>query len=126
VENYLNLKASGVEVSITQTISALNYDSLDEFSKFFHEGYIHYNFVTDPAYYSPAILPKEYRDELHKRYEATLPAYLQVQLVKAFGDVQTDETNAEIFKNITNQLDLIRKTHFKETFPELAQKLDAQ
>jgi organic radical activating enzyme len=126
VSNYAKLKASNVEVSITQTISALNYDSLDEFSKFFHEGYIHYNFVTDPAYYSPAILPQEYRDELHKRYEATLPAYLQVQLVKAFGGMKTDETNLEIFKNITNQLDQIRKTQFKETFPELAQKLDAQ
>ena len=126
VANYALLKAAKVEVSITQTISALNYASLDEFAEFFKGDYIHYNFVTDPAYYSPAIIPLEYREELHKRYEATLPGYLQVQLVKAFGGSPTDEKNLEIFKNITNQLDLIRKTQFKETFPELAQKLDAK
>jgi organic radical activating enzyme len=123
VANYAMLKDAKVEVSITQTISALNYDSLDEFAEFFKGDYIHYNFVTDPAYYSPAILPQEYRDELHKRYEATLPGYLQVQLVKAFGGVKTDETNQATMLQVTKQLDTIRNTNFSETFPELWQRL---
>ena len=118
-ENYKKLRESKVEVSITQTISALNYDSLDEFAEFFKGSYIHYNFVTDPAYYSPAIIPQEYRDELHKRYEATLPGYLQVQLVKAFGGVKTDETNQVTMLQVTKQLDTIRNTKFSETFPAL-------
>ena len=126
VANYAKLRDSKVEVSITQTISALNYDSLDEFAEFFKGSYIHYNFVNDPAYYSPAVIPKEYRDELHKRYAATLPGYLQTQLVKEFGGRQTDETNLSTLKQVTKQLDEIRKTNFNETFSELSKVINAK
>lgn len=125
-KNYKQLCESNVEVSLTQTISALNYDSLDEFAEFFAGSYIHYNFVNDPAYYSPAIIPREYRDELHKRYEASLPEYLQVQLVKAFGNTPTDNTNTMKMLQVTEELDKLRNTKFAEVFPKLSKILNAK
>lgn len=124
-ENFKKLHASTVEVSITQTVSALNYDSLDEFAEFFKGAYIHYNFVTDPVYYSPDIIPQEYRAALLKRYESTLPGYLQVQLVKAYGGSPSNNENLQTFKAVTAELDAIRDTSFAATFPELFKAINA-
>lgn len=120
LDNFQKLKQSKVEVSITQTISVFNYDSLDEFAKFFNEHYIHYNFVNDPAYYNPAVMPKHYRDNLHHRYQNSLPRYLFSQLIKAFGSKEQDLDNATRMLEITKHLDQIRQTNFDQIFPELS------
>jgi len=122
VKNIAKIKTSGsVEISITQTISAFNYDSLDKFYKYFSESgiYIHYNFVCDPAYYSPKIIPTGYRMKLHERYEKTLPSHLLSQLKAMYNDAAWDLKNLKKFKEVTVELDKIRGTNFEDTFPEL-------
>jgi organic radical activating enzyme len=110
-----------VEVSVTQTISVFNYDTLDVFyDQLTTSGvHVHYNFVNDPAYYSPNIIPQEYRHFLHARYKETLPGYLYNQLVTIYNDTECDIENLKKFKDITIELDKLRGTDFAKTFPEL-------
>jgi sulfatase maturation enzyme AslB (radical SAM superfamily) len=123
LDNFMKLKQSTVELSITQTISVFNYDSLDEFANFFNDHYIHYNFVNDPLYYSPAIIPKYYRKQLHERYKNTLPKYLSSQLIKAYDDREQDIENVGRMLEITSELDRLRGTNFTHLFPDLAESL---
>jgi len=126
LNNFTALKQSSVEVSITQTISVLNYDSLDKFVDYFKGHHVHYNFLTDPVYYSPAVIPQFYRNKLHERYKTSLPQYLYSQLVKAFGDKEHDLGNMKRMLEVTATLDQIRNTSFSNTFPELAQALESR
>jgi MoaA/NifB/PqqE/SkfB family radical SAM enzyme len=109
-------------VSICQTISAYNYFYLDEFYKFYKDIHIHYNFVTDPAYMSPLVLPQQLRDTIHHRLALTLPEHLMSQCTAQFNGPQ-DLDNYIKFKAVTDELDLIRGTNFSTVFSELSKQL---
>lgn len=120
-------KHNWLEVSITQTISAYNYYYLDEFYLHYvkqnNHLYIHYNFVSDPAYFSPAVLPLQLRKDINNRLARSIPHHLVSQCIKRFGSVEQDVANYEKFIAVTEELDKIRGTSFKDTFPELCQHL---
>ena len=110
IKNFLRLKEEKVELDVTQTVSYMNYSNLDKFYDFFHNKHnvwVHHNFVYDPIFLSPAVLPKIMRDKLHKRFEKTFEPWQVTNLINLFNK----EDNTELWNKAmqyTIQLDKIR------------------
>ena len=71
MRNFLRLKEEDFELDVTQTVSWMNYSTLGNFYNFFHREHgvwVHHNYVYDPDILSPAVLPKEMRDEIHSKF----------------------------------------------------------
>jgi len=119
-KNFLRLKSEGFEIDITQTVSWMNYSTLGDFYNFFtkeHGIYVYHNMVYDPAILSPAVLPKEMRDEIHKNFKKTFNKDRYEALINMFSNPH-DEKQWEQAKEYTRNLDEIRDQNIEDYLPE--------
>ena len=119
LSNYRELLTHKYQVSITQTISAYNVYYLDEFYDFFNTHNIHYNFVNDPAYLSVDVLPIDARQRILFKIKDKLPYHFYNQIYKKLNSSPWDKDSFNKFIAVTEELDTIRRTNWKEIFPEL-------
>lgn len=114
------------EIDITQTVSFMNYPTLDDFTNYFwHERgiWVHHNFVNDPDYLSPSVIPEELKEKLHKRFEDTFEDWKVKQLREQFEGKFDEEQFAKAMK-YNKTLDNIRGENFLEVFPEYSDYVD--
>ena len=108
-------------VRITQTVSAYSYAYLDTFLKWAPVP-VDMNFVYDPDYLSPAVLPPVVRYEIHEKYRKTMGNdYHLGTLLSMYNNDIWDETKWEHFCRYNDELDKIRKHEqgWRQVFPEL-------
>ena len=119
-KNFLRLKKENFELDITQTVSWMNYSTLDDFYNFFtkkHGIYVYHNMVYDPAILSPAVLPKTMRDEIHKKFEQVFDKPKFEALMNMFNTPE-DESQWKKAIEYTKRLDEIRGQHIGDYLPE--------
>ena len=119
-KNFLSLKSEGFEMDITQTVSWMNYSTLGDFYTAFNKKYgifVHHNYVYDPDILSPAVLPKEMRDEIHKRFEGVFDEWKLKELKTMFGGPDKPK-KWEQAKEYTRNLDDIRNQDIENFLPE--------
>ena len=110
-----------LNVRITQTVSAYSYIYLDEFLDWAPVP-VDMNFVYDPDYLSPAILPPVVRRYAHDKFRKTMGNRHELgTLLSMFNDDDWDETKWEHFCRYNDELDKIRghENGWREVFPEL-------
>jgi sulfatase maturation enzyme AslB (radical SAM superfamily) len=125
MKNFLRLKEEDFEIDITQTVSFMNYSSLGDFYNFFykeHGTWVHHNFVYDPDVLSPAVLPKEMRDEIHESFVGVFDKWKLEQLLNMFNNESSDEKWAKA-KEYTKNLDEIRNQNIEDYLPEFKGKM---
>lgn len=113
-------------VRITQTVSAYSYAYLDEFLEWAPVP-VDMNFVYDPDYLSPAVIPPVVRHEIHEKYRKTMGNDHHLgTLLSMYDNDDWDETKWEHFCRYNDELDKIRKHEqgWREVFPELIELLE--
>jgi len=111
---------------ITQTVSAYSYAYLDEFLEWAPVP-VDMNFVYDPDYLSPAVIPPVVRYEIHEKYRKTMGNNHHLgTLLSMYDNNDWDETKWEHFCRYNDELDKIRKHEqgWREVFPELVELLE--
>ena len=118
--NFERLKQTKFQLDITQTVSFMNYSNLANFYKFFwleHGVWINHNFVYDPVYLSPSVLPEDLKQRAHDSFEGTLDDAKLQQLKTMF----TNTHDAELWqraREYTQRLDAIRSQQVGDFLPE--------
>jgi organic radical activating enzyme len=115
-----------LNVRITQTVSAYSYIYLDEFLNW-APCPVDMNFVYDPDYLSPGILPPVVRQEAHAKFRKTMGNRHELgTLLSMYNDDDWDEVKWEHFCRYNDELDKIRNHEdgWREIFPELIEILD--
>jgi hypothetical protein len=79
--------------------------------------WVHHNFVYDPDFLSPSVLPKKMRDDIHTRFGNIFPDWKISQLSSLFGGADKPE-HWEKAKNYTRSLDKIRNQNFERVLSE--------
>ena len=113
-------------VRITQTVSAYSYIYLDKFLDW-APCPVDMNFVYDPDYLSPAILPPVVRQEAHAKFRKTMGNRHELgTLLSMYDNDDWDEVKWEHFCRYNDELDKIRdhKDGWREVFPELMELLE--
>ena len=89
---------------------------MKEFHEHFKEivPYVSPNYVTEPDYYDPAILPINIKEKILEKSEGEI----FYDNVKNYLTIERDENLMYRFFDITNRQDAIRKEKFKDVFPE--------
>jgi hypothetical protein len=128
VENNLNtiMNVPELTVRITQTVSAYSYIYLDEFLDWAPVP-VDMNFVYDPDYLSPGILPPVVRHAAHTKFRKTMGNRHELgTLLSMYNDDDWDEVKWEHFCRYNDELDKIRQHEkgWREIFPELIEILD--
>lgn len=121
-----NLHRPNIKTRITQTVSAYSYAYLDEFLDWAPVP-VDMNFVYDPDYLSPAVLPPVVRYEIHEKYRKTMGNDHHLgTLLSMYNNDDWDETKWEHFCRYNDELDKIRKHDegWREVFPELVELLE--
>ena len=106
---------------ITQTVSAYNYIYVDDFLNW-APCPVDMNFVYDPDYLSPAILPPVVRRMAHDKFRKTLGNRYELgTLLSMFDNDDWDEVKWEHFCRYNDELDKIRghESGWRAIFPEL-------
>ena len=122
--NLLNLSilrsTDWIDLSICQTLSAYNIFYVDKFYEYFGEtgDKIHHNWCYDPEYLSPWHLPDDVKEEIISRCQ-NMPEYMRNNITQTLSKPR-DENKFKQFISYNRKLDLMRKTKFSDTFPELA------
>ena len=98
----------------------MNYSTLGDFYDFFHNQHgvwVHHNYVYDPVILSPAVLPKQMRDNIHKRLDNILPDEKVQELKNMFSAPDNPEQwrRAQMY---TTGLDKIRNQNIGDWLPE--------
>ena len=115
-KNIMRLKKEEFDIDITQTVSWMNYSTLGDFYTAFNKKYgifIHHNYVYDPDILSPAVLPKEMRDNIHKKFDNIFDKWKLNELKKMFSGPDMPE-KWEQAKEYTRNLDEIRKQDIED------------
>ena len=110
---------NNMDYNILQTVSILNILHLKEFEEFFKDTSISINFVTDPGYYNPAILPPEIKQLVLDKIKNTKCE----DVIRKFLSIDNQSNNLTEFFEETRFMDNLRKEKFEEIFPELYQEL---
>ena len=113
-------------VRITQTVSIYSYIYLDEFLNW-APCPVDMNFVYDPDYLSPGVLPPVVRHEAHAKFRKTMGNRHELgTLLSMYNDDDWDEVKWEHFCRYNDELDKIRNHEdgWREIFPELIEILD--
>jgi len=121
MRTFLRLKEEDFELDVTQTVSFMNYSTLGDFYDFFynqHGVWVHHNYVYDPAILSPAVLPKQMRDDIHNRVGNIFPDWKVQELKNMFGGPDNPTSWAKA-KAYTQSLDRIRKQSITDYLPEI-------
>ena len=119
VEQYHWFKELGeryenINTTICQTVSILNIYYLSEFYEYFNGTQISCNFVTNPMYYDPAILPQDIKDTIINKYKGEV----FYDTIKNYLSIDNRNRTLLQFFDVTNRQDVLRKESYKETFPE--------
>lgn len=125
-KNLQSFRDQGVDIYITQTVSAYNLFYLNELSLWAQERNIAigYNFVIDPSFLSVQALPLSVRRQALEKLKQTLP-FFQYSQVESLVDQSHEATELRQFIKFNHQLDILRKEKFSEVFPELSQILQS-
>ena len=128
VESNLNkiMQVPELNVRITQTVSAYSYIYLDKFLDWAPVP-VDMNFVYDPDYLSPGILPPVVRQEAHAKFRKTMGNRHELgTLLSMYDNDDWDEVKWEHFCRYNDELDKIRnhKDGWREVFPELIELLE--
>jgi hypothetical protein len=94
----------------------MNYSTLGDFYTAFNKKYgisQHHNYVYDPDILSPAVLPKEMRDNIHKKFDNIFDKWKLNELKKMFSGPDMPE-KWEQAKEYTRNLDEIRKQDIED------------
>ena len=110
----LSSRNDNMITTICQTVSILNIWYLKEFYDFFGHNHISCNFVTNPMYYDPAILPQDIKDKIINKYKGEK----FYDTIKNYLSIDNRDRTLEQFFDVTNRQDVLRKESYKETFPE--------
>ena len=112
----LESRHDNIFCSILQTISILNIYYLKEFHEYFKDivPYVSPNYVTEPDYYDPAILPINIKEKILEKAKGEI----FYDNVKNYLTIERDENLLFRFFDITNRQDIIRKEKYKDVFPE--------
>jgi len=120
LKNFLRLKEENFELDVTQTVSWMNYSTLGDFYNFFHREHgvwVHHNYVYDPDILSPAVLPKEMRERIHKKFSNIFDSWKLTEFEKMFsGPDRKGKWEKAI--EYTKNLDEIRKQNIVDYLPE--------
>jgi hypothetical protein len=122
--NLNNLLETDLTIRITQTVSAYNFAYLTEFLDW-APCPVDMNFVYDPDYLSPAVLPPEVRKEIIANYRDSKYANGEhfATITSLFENDDWDATKWEQFCRYNDQLDTQRKhpanLTWRTVFPEL-------
>ena len=117
--------ADGLNVRITTTVSAYNYPYLDEFLRWAPVP-VDLNYVYDPHYLSPLVLPPEYRRVLHDRWRVTLGNDPRLgELLTMYNNETWNREHWDQFKQYNALLDLQRGDvlTWANVYPEAARAL---
>lgn len=122
-ENLEKLLSADLNVRITQTVSAYNYAYLDEFL-FWAPCPVDMNFVYDPHYLSPQVLPVDLRKSIHDRYSRAFSNKDQHHLQTLLNMYDNTEWNADHWKEFceyNDKMDELRPPlKWRDVFPEIA------
>jgi sulfatase maturation enzyme AslB (radical SAM superfamily) len=124
-KNFKRIANEGFEIDVTQTVSWMNYSTLGDFYNQFHKKYgswVHHNYVYDPYFLSPAVLPKTMRDEIHKSFEGVFDEW-KLKELKTMFDGPDNTEKWEQAKEYTRNLDKIRKQDIEDYLPEFKGKI---
>ena len=129
VKNNLNtLMKTDLTVRITQTVSAYNFAYLDEFLDWAPVP-VDMNFVYDPDFLSPAVLPPPVRQEILNRYRNSKHgnSHHVSTVISMYDNTDWDPAKWEQFCRYNDQLDLQRQhgaMTWRTVFPELLEMLN--
>jgi len=82
-----------------------------------HGVWVHHNYVYDPDILSPAVLPKEMRDVIHKNFEGVFEDWKLNELKTMFSGADKPEKWKQA-KEYTRNLDEIRKQNIEDYLSE--------
>jgi MoaA/NifB/PqqE/SkfB family radical SAM enzyme len=128
VEFLHNNTSSNIKMSVTQTVSWMNYYYLDQLHDWAQQYgfWIHHNFVDTPDFYSPNVLPLDLRKNINARLTETIPSWSSDGKVFGLKKFEEAETNLPLLKKAlkyTRTLDAIRNEKFEDVFPEIYNEL---
>lgn len=112
---------------ITQTVSAYNYATLPEFFKWAEMNGIEVdmNFVYDPDYLSPAVIPVKARELIHTEFRKALGNDHKLgTLLSMFNNSDWDELKWEQFCRYNDLLDKNDESNWREAFSKLVDKVE--
>lgn len=127
-ENLSKLINSGFQIVIGQTISFMNYLYIPEFKDWVNEKGLglHHNFVYDPIFLSPSVLPVNVRDLIHRKFEkSNLNDYEKNRLINSFSS-GNEPLLLQYALEYTKLLDKLRNQSFEKSFPELSTMLNLE
>lgn len=125
--NLQSFRNQGLDVYITQTVSAYNLFYLDELSQWAAEREVAlgYNFVIDPSFLSVQALPLSVRMRALEKLKARLSPH-QYAHIEALVNVKDESTEVHQFIQFNRELDSLRKENFQSVFPELHEYISAE
>ena len=112
---------------ITQTVSAYNYATLPEFFEWANSIGIEVdmNFVYDPDYLSPAVIPAKARELIHTRFRKALGNDHKLgTLLSMYNNNDWHELKWEQFCRYNDLMDNNDNSNWRETFSELVSKVE--
>lgn len=112
---------------ITQTVSAYNYATLPEFFEWANSIGIEVdmNFVYDPDYLSPAVIPVKARELIHTRFRKALGNDHKLgTLLSMYNNNDWHELKWEQFCRYNDLMDNNDNSNWRETFSELVSKVE--
>ena len=112
---------------ITQTVSAYNYATLPEFFKWADSIGIEVdlNFVYDPDYLSPGVIPPKARELIHTEFKQALGNDHKLStLLSMFNNDKWDELKWEQFCRFNDLLDNNDNSQWRDTFTKLVDVLE--
>jgi organic radical activating enzyme len=121
VSNLSQVLRPSLTTRITQTVSAYNYMYLDKFFDW-APCPVDMNFVYDPDYLSPEVIPVEVRRAIHTTFKTTITDNDKLNTLLSMFDNDTwDPVKWEHFCRYNDELDKIRghDKGWREVFPEL-------
>ena len=112
---------------ITQTVSAYNYATLPEFFKWAEMNGIEVdmNFVYDPDYLSPAVIPAKARELIHTEFREALGNDHKLgTLLSMFNNSDWDELKWEQFCRYNDLLDKNDESDWRQAFGKLVNMVE--
>jgi hypothetical protein len=112
---------------ITQTVSAYNYATLPEFFEWANSIGIEVdmNFVYDPDYLSPAVIPVKARELIHTKFREALGNDHKLgTLLSMFNNDEWDELKWEQFCRYNDLMDNNDESDWRKIFSELVSKVE--
>jgi len=123
----LLLHKTNLVLRITQTVSAYNYATLPEFFEWAKQIGIEVdmNFVYDPDYLSPAVIPVKARELIHTKFRTALGNDHKLgTLLSMYNNDNWEELKWEQFCRYNDLLDKNDNTNWRETFSELVSMVE--